>query len=124
MSTYSESFTCIYCGNKSASYSYDSRGKSRGETYFCLVCGWSKHEQDETCGDDCEENYENKPKDHTIKLAKKLIPFLEDLYSNNDYELVEDFFMSGWIGHFSDIKRYDAIIDILFSGPKASRKYL
>lgn len=121
MPTQHEDITCIYCGNKFASVAFDDLGPERGETYYCFLCGWSKHEQGETCDEGCDEEYDHKPNVHAIKIAKKLVPVFENLEWDDD--LVDDFFMTGWIGHFSNVKRYDALIDILFSGPNASKKY-
>lgn len=123
MSSHTEEIICPYCGNEQATSNYESRGSERGETNYCFMCGWGEHIQADDCNNECDAEYVHIPRQHVIDLAKKILPIYRELDYEDDEDLIEDLFMSGWFEQFSSEKNYHAIIDILFTDRFSARKY-
>jgi len=113
MSGYLEDIECPYCGWEAAEYNYENRGKCRGETHRCYICGWDEYNWADLWDeeDEAPKEYEDVPDDETIQYAKIMIPFVE---SNLEDEEFENAYMNGVISFLLKKENWYKLIDFIF----------
>jgi len=112
MAGYSEEVICPYCRN-SATYNHESRGKYRGETQECYVCGWNTYSRADLWDEDedAPEEYEYIPDNEIIPLAKILTPFISFV---TDEIFINNIILGSLIPQLLKEENWYKLIDVIF----------